>query len=292
MIANDVAQTDLWRSLKEDLANASALQRSALLTEEARQRRRQNVRMISEAGQGHIGGDMSVTDILTVLYCHILRIDPANPAWPDRDRLVMSKGHCAGALYTALASCGFIPSSELSTFMAPGSRLNGHPNRLKVPGVEANTGPLGHGLPIAVGIAHAGMLRSARYRVFAVLGDGEMQEGSNWEALMSAAHYQLSNLCAVIDRNRLQQGAPTEETNALDPLAERLHAFGWEVRTVDGHDFEALIDAFEPSSGGRPVAVVANTTKGKGISFMEDDVSWHHKVPTDEQVRTALEELA
>jgi transketolase len=292
MLGTDASQVSVWNGLRDEVRRADPDRRNELLATESRRRRRTNLETIAHAGQGHIGGDMSITDVLTVLYDYVLDIDPAEPDADRRDRLVLSKGHCAGALYTVLASCGFIAQSELRTFMAPLSPLNGHPNRLKVPGVEANTGPLGHGLPIGVGMAQAARLRGDLFRTFVLLGDGEIQEGSNWEAFMSAAHYRLERLFAVIDRNRLQQGARTEDTNALNPLEDRLAAFGWEVRSVDGHDFAQLIDAFEPSVTGKPVAVVANTVKGKGISFMEDDVAWHHKVPTTEQVVAALEELA
>ena len=198
--------------------------------------------MIASAGLGHVGGDLSVTDILTVLYDAVLDIDPAEPNRDDRDRLVLSKGHCAAALYTSLAMCGYFSIDELATFMQPLSALNGHPNRTKVPGVETNTGPLGHGLPYAVGAAIGQRLRGNRSRVFVIVGDGELQEGSNWEALMAAGHARLDNLTVVVDRNRLQQGDRTESTNALDPLADKLAAFGLEVREVDGHDYAALLD--------------------------------------------------
>jgi transketolase len=176
--------------------------------------------------------------------------------------------------------------------MEPLSALNGHPNRTKVPGVETNTGPLGHGLPVGVGAAIGAKLKGDGSRVFVVLGDGEMQEGSNWEALMSGAHHELANITIVVDRNRLQQGARTEDTNGLDPLDDKLASFGWEVREIDGHNYGQLLEAFAPSSTGRPVAVIANTIKGKGVSFIEDRVEWHHKVPSADQTRLALEELA
>lgn len=258
----------------------------------ARRIRRADLQMIKTAGLGHVGGDMSVTDILATLYGGVLSIDPAHPDDPERDRFVLSKGHCAGALYCTLALCGFFAQSELSSFAQPLSALNGHPNRTKVPGVETNTGPLGHGFPVAVGHALAAKLQGSPRRTFVVLGDGELQEGSNWEAAMTASHYQLASLTAVVDRNRLQQGAPTEATKALEPLADKWTAFGFEVREVDGHDIAALLTAFAPSGTGRPVAVIANTIKGKGVSFMEDRVEWHHKVPSAEQVAQALQELA
>jgi transketolase len=253
--------------------------------------RRTVVTMVDRAGLGHIGGDLSVTDILVTLFGAVLDVDPAQPRRDDRDRFILSKGHCAGALYATLAHCGFFAKDELSTFMAPLSALNGHPNRTKVPGVETNTGPLGHGFPVAVGCALAARLRGLDYRTFVVLGDGELQEGSNWEAAMTAAHYDLDNLTAIVDRNRLQQGARTEDTKQLEPLADKWESFGFEVRTIDGHDYAALLEAFVPSTTGRPVAVVADTIKGKGVSFMEDRVEWHHKVPSAEQVQAAIQEL-
>jgi transketolase len=292
MLTTDSRQVENWRELRDRLTASDPAERSRLLADTARRTRRSVVEMISTAGQGHIGGDLSVTDILTTLFAYTLRIDPAQPNLAGRDRFILSKGHCAAALYSTLAFTGYFSPAALSTFMAPLSELNGHPNRNKIPGVETNTGPLGHGLPVAVGQAVAAKLARNDARVFVVMGDGEMQEGSNWEALMAASHFGLDNLVAIVDRNRLQQGARTEDTNALDPLDERLAAFGCEVREIDGHDYDALIEAFRPSTTGKPVAIVANTTKGKGISFVEDRVEWHHKVPSAEQVELALEELA
>jgi transketolase len=257
----------------------------------ARDVRRSVVTMIDRAQLGHIGGDLSVTDILVTLFGAVLDVDPEQPDRPDRDRFVLSKGHCAGALYATLSRCGFFPRAELKTFMAPLSPLNGHPDRKKVPGVETNTGPLGHGFPVAVGCALAARLQGLDYRTVVVLGDGEMQEGSNWEAAMTAAHHDLRSLTAVVDRNRLQQGARTEETKRLEPFADKWESFGFEVREIDGHDFEALQEAFAPSTAGRPVAVIANTVKGKGVSFIEDRAEWHHKVPSAEQVELAIAEL-
>jgi transketolase len=254
--------------------------------------RRTVVTMVDRAGLGHIGGDLSVTDILVTLFGAVLDVDPADPTRFDRDRFILSKGHCAGALYATLAHCGFFARTELETFMAPLSPLNGHPNRTKVPGVETNTGPLGHGFPVAVGCALAARLRGLSYRTSVVLGDGELQEGSNWEAAMTASHYGLSDLTAIVDRNRLQQGARTEDTKQLEPLAGKWESFGFEVRNVGGHDIGALLEALVPSRTGSPVAVIADTVKGKGVSFMEDRVEWHHKVPSEEQYALALQELA
>jgi transketolase len=256
--------------------------------------RRRNLEIIHAAGIGHTGGDLSAADILTALYFAVLDVDPAQPDAPERDRYIQSKGHASGVLYTTLAAAGFIPDSLLDAYMAPGSPLNGHPDRKKVPGVETNTGPLGHGLPVAVGTAIAAKLDRSRRRTFVLCGDGELQEGSNWEAIMAAAHHGLDNLVLIVDRNRLQQGARTEDTNGLDPLDAKLAAFGWSVREIDGNDIPALLEVFDavPFSADRPSAVIANTIKGRGVSFMEDRVEWHHKVPTADELERALRELS
>lgn len=287
----DCERATIWHATRTRLATASEEHVVSSLEAAAKEIRRSIVTTIDAAQQGHIGGDLSVTDILVTLFDAVLDIDPADPTRADRDRFIMSKGHCAAALYSVLAHCGYFNAAELSTFMAPLSPLNGHPNCNKVPGVETNTGPLGHGLPIAVGQAIGAKLRGNNSRIFVVMGDGEMQEGSNWEALMTASHRNLNNLTIVVDRNRLQQGARTEATSSLEPLGDKLDAFGLEVRTVDGHDYRQLLDAFAPASGDRPVGVIANTTKAKGLSFAEDRVEWHHKVPSPDQVAQALEEL-
>jgi transketolase len=251
-----------------------------------------SLRAISAAGLGHVGGDFSVADILGVLFGGVLRLDPSRPDWPERDRFILSKGHAAASLYTALSLRGFLPEAELMTFAANDSRLGGHPNRQKTPGVETNTGPLGHGLPVAVGMAAGAQLQSASWRTFVIVGDGEMQEGSNWEALMYAAHRGLASLTLIVDRNRLQQGASTEETNALDPLDQKLSAFGWDTHVVDGHDVQGLFDILAaPNHSSQPRAIVADTIKGKGVSFMEGLAAWHHKVPSAEQVDQAIVEL-
>jgi len=275
-----------------DVSSMPAEQRGDFFAATALEMRRSIVEMIGRAKAGHIGGDLSVTDILTTLFFGVLNLDASAPQKPDRDRFILSKGHCSAALYSALALRGFIPRELLGTFMQSLSALNGHPNRRKVPGVEANTGPLGHGLPIGVGCAIASRLSGANWRVFVVLGDGELQEGSNWEAAMAAGHRGLDNLIAIIDRNRLQQGARTEETNRLEPLADKWRAFGWEAVEVDGHDHAALYDIFTRPRAGRPLCAIAHTVKGKGVSFIEDRVEWHHKTPSPEQVELALQELA
>ena len=267
-------------------------EKARLLREIAVEIRVSVINAISSAKLGHIGGDFSVTDILTTLFFGVLRLDPERPDWPERDRFILSKGHCSAALYSVLASAGYFPLELLKQFMAPLSPLNGHPNRRKVPGVEANTGPLGHGLPIAVGCAIAARLAGQDWRSFVVLGDGELQEGSNWEAAMAAGHRGLGNLTAIIDRNRLQQGAGTEATNRLEPLADKWQSFGWQVEEIDGHDHAALLSTLGARGTDRPRCVIARTLKGKGVSFMEDRVEWHHKVPSLQQVEAALEELA
>ncbi|NTV39288.1 MAG: transketolase [Demequinaceae bacterium] len=292
MLDKDVIGVEAWRQARAEYDAATPEDKATVLAGRAKQTRRSIITMINHAGLGHVGGDLSVTDILTTLFAGVMKIDPANPDWAERDRFILSKGHCAAALYSTLAHTGYFSPEELPTFMGPLSALNGHPNRNKVPGVETNTGPLGHGLPVGVGQAIAAKLTGTGARVFVVLGDGEMQEGSNWEALMTGAHRKLDNLTITVDRNRLQQGARTEETNQLEPFADKLASFGWEVREIDGHDYIALMKAYEPSLTGKPVAVLANTIKGKGVSFMEDRVEWHHKVPTAEQVEQAMVELA
>jgi transketolase len=283
-----LAETDGGRARSAELP----AERRARLMVAAQHIRRSILTTIGRAKLGHVGGDLSVTDILTTLFFGVLRYDPSTPAWPGRDRFILSKGHCSVALYSTLALAGFISESLLPTFAQPLSTLNGHPNRRKVPGVESNTGPLGHGLPVGVGCAIAARLARADWRTFVVLGDGELQEGSNWEAAMTAGHRQLSNLTAVIDRNRLQQGAKTEDTAALEPLADKWRSFNWDVIEIDGHDYDALYAALSERDPEKPRCIIANTHKGRGVSFMEDGVEWHHKVPSPAQLDAALAEIA
>jgi transketolase len=257
----------------------------------ARQIRLRDLQAVYEAGAGHIGGEMSVIDLLTALYFRVLNIDPQQPKMPNRDRFILSKGHTACALYVTLAKRGFIPEEEISTFLQPHSRLNGHPNCNKVPGVETNTGPLGHGLPIAVGIAKAAKLSGADYHTYVITGDGEMQEGSNWEAIMAAAQFGLNNLTLTIDHNRFQQGAALADTNDIAPLRPKLEAFGWQVSEINGNNMSEVVEALE-KRGSVPHAIVAHTNKGQGISFMQDRVDWHHKVPNKEQYEQAIAELS
>jgi transketolase len=265
-----------------------------LLQREANRIRLRAMTMTNHSGVGHTGGDLSSADILATLYLGgILNVDPEKPAWPQRDRFILSKGHCSGSFYSALAARGFFPAEMLKTFMDPLSKLNGHPDRNKLAGVEANTGVLGHGLPIAVGAALAARMRGESWRVFVLVGDGELQEGSNWEAAMTAHQYNLDNLVVIVDRNRIQQGDFTESTIRMDPMAPKWSAFGFAVEEVDGHDHAALLDLFGrmPLEAGRPTCVIANTVKGKGVSFAENKPAWHHGVPTSEQLQVAAKEL-
>ncbi|WP_028589208.1 transketolase [Paenibacillus massiliensis] len=248
--------------------------------------------IIHRAKTGHTGGSLSNTDILTALYYDIMNIDPSNPGWEERDRFIASKGHSVESLWCILADLGFFPKEELTTYSQFGTRLIGHPNN-KVPGIEMNTGALGHGLPISVGMALAAKRDGRSYRVFCLMGDGEQAEGSNWEAAMAGAHYKLDNLVGIIDRNRLQISGSTEDVMGLEPLEDKWTAFGWNVVSIDGNDMEALLQAFRaiPETVGKPTLVMANTVKGKGVSFAENVPAWHHHVPDDEQLERALTEL-
>ena len=250
--------------------------------------------MIKEAKAGHIGGDFSVMDILVTLYFKQMNIDPANPEDPDRDLFVMSKGHSVEAYYAVLAAKGFLDIDEvIANFSKFGSKYIGHPNN-KLPGIEMNSGSLGHGLPVCVGMALAGKMDGKKNRVYTVMGDGELAEGSVWEGAMAASMYKLDNLCAVVDRNRLQISGGTESVMAHDDLEERFAAFGWNVIQADGNDIDALNEAFEAAKAckGKPTVIIANTIKGfGGGEVMENKAPWHHKVPTEEQYQMISEEL-
>jgi transketolase len=253
--------------------------------------RRRTLEMIKHAGAGHTGGSLSCIDILNVLYNRILHVSPESFRDPQRDRYVQSKGHSVEALYAVLADRGFFPDAELETLCQYRSHFVGHPTR-HVRGIEQNTGALGHGLPICVGIAIAGKRDAADYRVFTLLGDGELAEGSNWEAAMAAAHYKLDNLTAVIDCNTLQITGRTRDVMNHEPLDAKFAAFGWAVRRVDGHDLGALTDALaRPLETDKPSVIIAMTKKGRGVSFMEDVGQWHHGVPNDEEYARALAEI-
>jgi transketolase len=253
--------------------------------------RRDLLRYIYHAGAGHTGGSLSCVDILNVLYNRVLRVTPQSFADPNRDRYIQSKGHSVEALYVVLADCGFFPPEGLETLCRYQSPFVGHPTR-KVPGIEMNTGALGHGLSISVGLALAAKRDGADYRVFTLLGDGELAEGSNWEAAMAAAHYRLDNLMAILDHNTLQITGRTRDVCSNGPIDEKFRAFGWHVGAVDGHNIQqltaALAAAPEPA---RPRCVIANTIKGRGVSFMENSVKWHHGVPTEVELQLALAEL-
>jgi transketolase len=251
------------------------------------------LKMIHGAKTGHTGGSLSNTDILTALYYKIMKIDQQNPKWAERDRFIASKGHSVESLWCILADLGFFPKEELETFSQFGTRLIGHPNN-KVPGIEMNTGALGHGLAISVGMALAAKRDGKSYRVFCLMGDGEQAEGSVWEAAMAGPHFKLDNLVGIIDRNRLQISGSTEEVMGLEPLEEKWAAFGWNVVSIDGNDMESLVEAFGavPTVQGKPTLIMANTVKGKGVSFAENNPAWHHHVPNDIQLSQALAELS
>ncbi|MCL2560061.1 MAG: transketolase [Turicibacter sp.] len=250
------------------------------------------LKMIHEAKAGHIGGSFSSIDILTALYHNVLNIDPQNPTDDARDRFILSKGHIAEALWAVLADRGFIKKEELKTFCGFGTRLIAHPNN-KVAGVEMNTGSLGQGLSVAVGMALAAKMDGKAYRTFTLMGDGEQAEGSVWEAAMSAAHYKLDNLVAIIDRNRLQISGTTEDVMTLEPLPSKWTSFGWHVVEVDGHNMNQLIEALSTNrrGSGKPTLIMANTIKTKGIPAGENNPAWHHHVPSDAQYKAALNEL-
>lgn len=292
LLAPPDREIEVLRRVPEGANRAEAV---AHLRRAATEVRRRAVQTVGAAGAGHIGGEFSITDALVTLYLSVMNISPeqVEASDPERDRIVLSKGHAANALYTTLAVGGYIAPEALRTFLQPTSMLNGHPARTKIHAVEASTGPLGHGLPIAVGMALAARLDGSQRRTFVLLGDGELQEGSNWEAFMTAGHQRLDRLVALVDRNRLQQGARVADTNDLEPLADKLRAFGWEVVEVDGNDVGALLDAYAavPAASGRPTFVLAHTDKGFPVSYMRDDVAWHHKVPSAEQVALAVSEL-
>lgn len=262
------------------------------LTKKSIEYRRKILKYIFHANAGHTGGSLSCIDILNVLYNHVLHVGPDNFPSPTRDRYIQSKGHSVEALYVVLADKGFFPEQDLETLCKYKSHYIGHPTK-KVKGVEQNTGALGHGLPISVGTALSAKLDNNSYRVFTLMGDGELPEGSNWEAALTAAHYKLDNLCAIIDHNKLQITGPTSEVCNTDPIDKKFESFGWAVKHVDGHDYEALLKTFDslPIQPGKPNLIIAHTIKGKGISYMENNIKWHHGVPDEKQFESALSEL-
>ena len=251
------------------------------------------LRMISAAKSSHIGSALSMADLLAVLYSRILRVDPSHPDWLDRDRFVLSKGHACAALYVVLAELGFFPAGWLDDFYQDGAHLAGHATHANVPGVEVSTGSLGHGLPIACGMALAGKRDGKTSRVFALLSDGECDEGSTWEAALFAPHHRLDNLIAIVDYNKIQSFGTVKEVLDLEPLAAKWRAFGWAVREIDGHNLEQIEKALSEDSPepGKPMCVIAHTVKGKGISFMEDKLLWHYRTPNGDEMARALAEL-
>ena len=250
--------------------------------------------MVHTAASGHIGGSLSSLDALTVLYFNKLRVDPQNPHDPERDRFVLSKGHCSPALYATLALRGFFPVEDCKLFRSIKGHMSGHAEMHHVPGVEMSTGSLGQGISVAVGMALAGKIDGKGYRVYSLLGDGECQEGQVWEAAMAAAKYKLDNLCAIIDHNGLQIDGRNDDVMPVMPLDKKFEAFNWNVLSVNGHDYDALSDAFDKAAAmnnGKPTVVIMETIKGKGVSYMENNAGWHGKAPNDEQYAVAISEL-
>ncbi len=263
-----------------------ALKQKALLF------RKEILEMLQLAGSGHPGGSLSAVEIFISLYFYKMNHDPRNPQWPQRDHLIVSKGHISPVTYVTLANCGYFPRNELKTFRKLGSRLQGHVH-VKVPGVEFNTGSLGHGLSVANGIALGAKLLQKDFKTYCLLGDGEIQEGSIWEAAMSASHLKLNNLCAIVDYNKVQENGPTNQIKNLEPLKGKWESFGWQVIEVDGHNFSELTAALDKidTLKEKPLVIIAHTIKGKGISFMEGQAKWHGKAPNKEQLEAALKEL-
>ena len=262
------------------------------LARKARQIRTTIVEIICSACSGHPGGSLSAADLITVLYLAVMRHDPKNPSWPERDRFHMSKGHCCPLWYTLLAECGYFPKEELKNLRKLGSRLQGHPDR-RCPGVDVASGSLGQGLSVALGMSLAGRMDKKDYRVYCLMGDGEIQEGNIWEAAMAAAHYRCDNLCAILDYNGFQIDGKVSQVMGIEPVAQKWQAFGWHTIEIDGHDIRAILDAFEQARAvkGKPQIVIARTTKGKGVSFMENVCSFHGSAPTPAEAQKACTEL-
>ena len=251
------------------------------------------IKAVYHAGSGHPGGSLSAADIVTALYFSEMNIDPADPGKPDRDRFILSKGHAAPVQYAALAESGYFPVEDMMSLRKLGSPFQGHANMRKVPGIEMSTGSLGQGFSVSVGMALAAKMDGSSRRTYVLLGDGELQEGIVWEAAMSAAHYGLANLCAVVDWNGLQIDGPNDKVMTVRPIDEKFKAFGWHVQMIDGHDFGQILNAFAEARKvtDKPSVIIAKTHKGKGVSFMEDQAGWHGKAPNEEQARKAVEEL-
>ena len=265
----------------------------AALKDKARQIRIDILGMLNRAGSGHTGGSLSAADILTALYCSKMKHNPSNPRWEDRDRFVLSKGHGAPVLYATLAQCGYFDREELKSLRKLGGMLQGHPDMNSTPGVEVSTGSLGQGLSIANGMALGLKLDRKTARVYVLLGDGEVQEGQIWEAAMSAAHYKIDNLCALLDHNGLQIDGPVREIMNIEPIADKWRAFGWHVLEADGHSIQALLDALDTAEKikGKPSIIICATVKGKGVSFFENRLKYHGISPSDDELERALKEL-
>ena len=263
------------------------------LKETAREIRINIIKMLTEAGSGHPGGSLSIADILTVLYFHKMRHDPKNPKWDQRDRFVLSKGHGVPTQYAVLAKSGYFSEEELMSLRKTGSRLQGHPDRSKLPGLEASTGSLGQGLSIAVGMAVAGKMDKENYRIYCMVGDGESQSGQIWEAAMCAAKYKLDNLTAILDYNKIQLDDRVNIVMEIEPVKDKWRSFGWNVMEIDGNDIPKIIDALDDAEKvkGNPTIIIAHTIKGKGVSYMEDNVDWHGKAPSKELAEQAIREL-
>jgi len=281
---------DAWPETQPQSPTNGGLPDSTLL---AQRIRRHAVRMTSSGGSSHVGSILSMADIVAVLYAGILRVDPANPSWPRRDRFILSKGHAGAGVYAALAERGFFGVERLRDHYRNGSVFSGHVSHKGVPGVELSTGSLGHGLGVGCGMAYAARLSGSSHRVFVLMSDGECDEGSNWEAILFAGHHRLGRLTVIIDYNKIQSLASTESTLGLEPFGEKWRSFRWDVREVDGHDHAALREtlAAETNSDGPPLCVVAHTTKGKGVPFMENSVLWHYRTAQGEELEAALSAL-
>ena len=283
---SEVSPESTFQSNKINLSTAK-------LKEMAKKLRRHVITMTATAGSGHPGGSLSATDIITVLYFRVLRHNPENPQWPDRDRFILSKGHAAPILYATLAEAGYFPVSELTTLRKLDSRLQGHPDRKFTPGVEMSAGSLGMGLSFAIGVALAARLDSKNYRTYVLLSDGECEEGQTWEAVLSAAHFKLDNLTAIVDCNGMQLSGWTRDIMNLEPFTQKWQAFGWHTLDIDGHDLDQILSACQEAEKikGKPTIIIARTIKGKGVSFMENNVEFHGKAPTWEEAERALKEL-
>lgn len=262
------------------------------LMDKAQWLRRTSLEMINKAGSGHPGGSLSEIEVLTVLYYEVMKLNPQNPDWEDRDRFILSKGHCCPPVYAILADLGYFPMEELNHLRQYGSILQGHPSII-TPGIDMVSGSLGNGLSVGVGMAMAGRKQKRDYNVYVMMGDGEIQEGSIWEAAMCAAHHKLNHLIGIVDYNKIQINGEVKDIMSIAPLADKWRAFGWKVIEIDGHDMEQVYNTFRPENyaADRPTVVIANTVKGNGVSFMEGDCSWHGKAPSAEQLEAALKEL-